>query len=65
MHEPDAELLLRHLQNLQLSVDQLHTRLRRVEAALGLMIETGRLVPLGRALAPSERLGGGDDAENA
>jgi len=65
MHEPDAELLLRHLQNLQLSVDQLHTRLRRVEAALGLMIETGRLQPLGRRWTASEGEDGGAGAENA
>ena len=65
--DPALELLARHLQNLHELLRLMDIRLRRIEACLGLMGETGRLTPLGSLQAPHSRrsVGWGDDDPSA
>ena len=52
--DPAVEILLRHLANLHELMRQSDIRLRRIEACLGLMAETGRLTPLGALRRPAD-----------
>ena len=66
--DPALELLARHLQNLHELLRLMDIRLRRIEACLGLMKESGRLWPLGEARARVVRwepVEGGDDPSAA
>ena len=48
MTDPEHQILALHLQNLHELIRTVDLRLRRIEAALGFMAETGRIQPLGR-----------------
>lgn len=52
--DPAVEILVRHLQNLHELMRQSDLRLRRIEACLGLLHETGRLTPLGALRRPAD-----------
>ena len=52
--DPAVEILVRHLQNLHELMRSADLRLRRIEACLGLLHETGRLQPLGALRRPAD-----------
>ena len=56
MTDPEHEILALHLRNLHELLHTIDLRLRRIEAALGFLAETGRIQPLGRLSPGPETL---------